>query len=67
VNVATAARRVLAEFQEMPGMALTRRQASKLFGLDENVCGLAVDMLLDAAYLRETVAGRLIAADGRRA
>jgi hypothetical protein len=67
VNVATAARRVLAEFQEMPGMALTRRQASRFFGLDENVCRLVLDMLIDAAYLRETIAGQLIAEDGRRA
>ena len=67
MNVASAARRVLAEFQEMPGMALTRRQASKFFGLDESVCGLVLDMLVDAAYLRETIAGRLTCVDGRRA
>jgi hypothetical protein len=66
VNVAAAARRVLAEFQEMPGMALTRRQASKFFGLEDNVCDLVLDMLVDAAYLRETVAGTLIASDGIR-
>jgi hypothetical protein len=67
MNVATAARRVLAEFHEVPGMMLTRRQASKFFGLDESVCALVLDMLVDAAYLRETVAGRLIASDGTRA
>jgi hypothetical protein len=66
MNVATAARRVLAEFHEMPGMTLTRRQASKFFGLEENVCGLVLDMLVDASYLRETVAGRITASDGRR-
>src|SRR5580700_8506807 len=32
MNVAAVARRVLAEFEEMPGMALTYRQASRLFG-----------------------------------
>lgn len=67
MNVATVARRVLAEFHEMPGMTLTRRQASKFFGLDERVCGMVIDMLLDASYLRETAGGRLIAADGIRA
>ena len=66
MNVATAARRVLAEFHEMPGMTLTRRQASKFFGLDEHVCGMVIDMLVDASYLRETAAGQLIAADGTR-
>lgn len=59
MNVATVAQRVLAEFEEMPGMALTRRQASKFFGLEQDVCRLVLDMLIDAAYLRETVAGRI--------
>jgi hypothetical protein len=59
MNVATVARRVLAEFQEMPGMALTPRQASKLFGLEQEVCRMVLDMLVDAAYLRETVAGQI--------
>jgi hypothetical protein len=59
MNVATVARRVLAEFREMPGMALTPRQASKLFGLEQEVCRLVLDMLVDAAYLRETIAGQI--------
>jgi hypothetical protein len=59
MNVATVAGRVLAEFREMPGMALTPRQASKLFGLEQEVCRLVLDMLVDAAYLRETVAGQI--------
>ena len=59
MNVAPIAGRVLAEFREMPGMALTPRQASKLFGLEQEVCRLVLDMLVDAAYLRETVAGQI--------
>jgi hypothetical protein len=57
LNVDVIARRVLAEFEEMPGMALTVRQASRLFGLEENVCRMVIDALLDMAYLRETRAG----------
>jgi hypothetical protein len=56
-NVDVVARRVLAEFEEMPGMALTVRQASRLFGLDEKVCGRVLDALIDMAYLREIRAG----------
>jgi hypothetical protein len=59
MNVAAAARRVLAEFQEMPGMTLTPRQASKLFGLEQDVCRRVLDMLVDASYLRETVTGQI--------
>jgi hypothetical protein len=59
MNLAMIARRVLAEFEEMPGMTLTRRQASRLFGLDEDVCRVVLDVLVDSAYLRETSAGRL--------
>jgi hypothetical protein len=57
VNVDVAARRVLAEFEEMPGMALTVRQASRLFGLEERFCRTVLDALIDLAYLRETRAG----------
>jgi hypothetical protein len=53
MNVETASRRVLAEFAEMPGMALTPRQASLLFGLDEPFCRIVLDLLVDAAYLRQ--------------
>jgi hypothetical protein len=57
VNVDVVARRVLAEFEEMPGMALTIRQASRLFGLEESVCRTVLDALIDLAYLREIRAG----------
>jgi hypothetical protein len=56
-NVDVVARRVLAEFEEMPGMALTVRQASRLFGLEEKVCRRVLDALIDMAYLREIRAG----------
>jgi hypothetical protein len=60
MNIAVIARRVLAEFEEMPGMTLTRRQASRLFGLDEQVCRVVLDVLVDSAYLRETTAGKVV-------
>lgn len=57
MNIESLARRVLAEFEEMPGMALTRRQAARLFGLDPNACGEVLDTLVDTAHLRETGRG----------
>jgi hypothetical protein len=46
-------RRVLSEFAEMPGMALTPKQAALLFGLEEDYCQIVLDALVDAAYLRQ--------------
>jgi hypothetical protein len=59
MNVAVVARRVLTEFEEMPGMLLTRRQAARLFGLDEQLTRVVFDVLVDSAYLRETSSGKL--------
>jgi hypothetical protein len=53
MDVETVSRRVLSEFAEMPGMALTPRQASLLFGLDQDFCRVVLDALVDAAYLRQ--------------
>jgi DNA-binding IclR family transcriptional regulator len=57
MNVDNIARRVLAEFEEMPGLTLTPGQASKLFGLDPDVCTIVLDTLVDLAYLRQTDSG----------
>jgi len=48
------ARRVLAEFDEMPGLTLTPPQAARLFGLDQEFCQRVLDSLVDTAYLRQT-------------
>lgn len=56
-------KRVLAEFNEMPGMKLTVRQASRLFGLDPDLCRVVLDMLVDSAYLRHTSGGTIIRGD----
>ena len=64
MNVEADARRVLAEFDEMPGLTLTLRQAARLFGLDQHTCRVVLDTLVDSAYLRETSAG--VVARGNR-
>jgi len=60
MNVEVVARRVLAEFDEMPGLALTVTQASRLFGIDKDMCKVVLDTLVDLAYLRQTSAGTII-------
>jgi hypothetical protein len=63
MNVEIIARRVLAEFEEMPGLTLTRRQAARLFGLEQEFCRVVLDALVDSAYLRETHAGAITRGD----
>ena len=60
MNVMAIARRVLSEFEEMPGMMLSRRQVSRLFNLEEELCKSVVDVLVDSAYLRETTSGKIM-------
>jgi hypothetical protein len=57
------AKRILAEFEEMPGMALTVRQASRLFGLEVERCRVVLDVLVDSAYLRQTHGGLITRGD----
>jgi hypothetical protein len=59
MNVESVAQRVRAEFEEMPGMTLTVAQASKLFGLDNDLCRTVVERLVGSAYLRWTRSGCL--------
>ena len=63
MNVMPIAKRVLSEFEEMPGLSLTPRQASRLFGLSDDVCRVVLDLLVDSAYLRQTVAGKVTLGD----
>ena len=49
--------RVRAEFDEMPGLRLTITQASRLFGLDRDMCRAVVDRLVRLDYLRLTDGG----------
>ena len=56
-------RRVRAEFQEMPGMKLTRRQAARLWGLDHAACDEVISRLVASAFLRLTPSGAITRAD----
>jgi hypothetical protein len=47
-------RRIHAEFMEMPGLRLTRRQAQRLWGLDEGTCARILEFLVDIRFLCRT-------------
>ena len=63
MNVDAVADRVRAEFVEMPGLSLTVRQASRLFGLDQDVCRLVVDRLVRSDLLSWSSAGAVARGD----
>lgn len=44
-------RRICSEFSEMPGLRLTRPQARRLWGLDEETCTRILHVLVEAKFL----------------
>lgn len=57
MDVEMVTERVRAEFEEMPGMTLTMPQASKLFGIEHEICRTVVERLVTTSYLKWTHSG----------
>jgi hypothetical protein len=57
--VSDMVRRVRAEYEEMPGLALTAAQASRLFHIDELTCSQILAACVDAGFLSER-SGRFV-------
>jgi hypothetical protein len=55
--------RVRGEFNEMPGLQLTVKQAAKLWGVEPATCRDVVDHLVDASFLRWTPSGTIVRAE----
>jgi hypothetical protein len=47
-------RRICAEYVEMPGLLLSRKQAQRLWGVDEQVCGEILAFLVKTRFLTLT-------------
>jgi hypothetical protein len=58
-------RRVLVEFEEMPGMRLTQAQAQRLFGLRTDICARVLVDLVEETALRRDSNGAYVL-DGHR-
>lgn len=43
--------RIRGEYLEMPGLKLTLAQAQRLCGVEQTVCRMVLDMLVDAKFL----------------
>jgi hypothetical protein len=55
--------RVCAEFIEMPGLQLTFEQATRLWGLEPNICRQVIEDLVACGFLRRTASGSVARAD----
>jgi hypothetical protein len=49
---------IRSEYDEMPGLQLTRSQAGRLWGLDDRVCAALLNALVGEKFLRLTADGR---------
>ena len=56
-------RRVQGEFLEMPGLCLTQLQACRLWGLDREMCGQLLSVLVEAKFLTRTRDGAFVQLD----
>jgi hypothetical protein len=63
MDLEVIARRVRAEFREMPGLRLTPAQARRLWGLEVDMCRAVIDALVAADFLRWTTAGAITRAE----
>ena len=50
-------RLIRAEYLEVPGLHLTKKQAERLWGLDTLTCEALLEALVNAQFLRRTKAG----------
>jgi hypothetical protein len=55
--------RVLGEYREMPGLALTMNQAQRLWGCDASTCRRVADLLVERQVLRWSSQRLLVRAD----
>ena len=54
-TIAQWVRRVEMEYQEMPGLSLSKCQMQRLWGLESAVCDALVDALVAGRVLRRTL------------
>ena len=64
MELETIVYRIREEFREMPGLRLTPAQATRLWGLEQDVCRQVIDSLIAAAFLRWTAAGAVTRTEG---
>jgi predicted transcriptional regulator of viral defense system len=61
-NVSELILRIQSEYDEMPGLCLTSRQARRLWGIDRELCAFVLSGLLEQGFLRRTRDGLYVRA-----
>ena len=56
-------RRILSEFDDMPGMALSQKQAGRFLGIDDTACARILAGLMRAGELRRNASTLWVRAD----
>ena len=59
-SIRDLARRVQAEYTEMPGLSITFVQAQRLLAIDEPTCAAVFRVLISRRVLRRTAQGRYV-------
>jgi DNA-binding IclR family transcriptional regulator len=59
--------RIRAEYEDMPGLCLTLRQAARLWDLEPKMCERLLETLVSQGVLRQGRGGYLLARSGARA
>ena len=54
---------IRAEYSEIPGLVLTKRQAQRLWSLDDHSCDRVLAVLEEQKFLRRTHTGAYVRAD----
>jgi hypothetical protein len=57
---------VRGEFQEIPGLRLTKRQVRRLWGLDAPTCDALLTILVEARFLTRVKSGAYACVDASR-
>jgi hypothetical protein len=65
VHIADWLRLVQAEYDEMPGLNLTKPQVRRLWGIDESTCDAVLETLEAAQFLRRTERNAYVRASDR--
>jgi hypothetical protein len=66
ISFADGLRLVRGEYDDMPGLKLTRLQAQRLWNLEPMMCDAIIDALVSRGYLRRAADGAFVRADLQR-
>ena len=65
-GIADAVNRLRGTFLEIPGTKLKPAEAARLCGLEPPVCGIILDALKDAGFLRRALDGSFVRAGSEK-